>query len=937
MKDFRGEAFLHQLFPNLHTSFYVEQEQKRRKKNGEKTSQIPSEKISIWLKTIKNIHQRYHTDQRTKRKITLSYYNKFVIKTEDFPVGYFEQYLIRERNAGMGDIVLSSDNRSDLISQVVYNQQDSLSHWIDYLLSRDADMFPFWVKFWIFTSLVKLSSYKKDNHTFFRRTKNTTSSFPELNREALSQVVEKILVIVNSNNKSTLGICNFGRLYASFLNQSKQKEERQLKNTQGSWIKYTQGSDCTQLVNSIAGLNTGWCTASESMAGYQLDQGDFYVYYSLDSDNEPRIPRVAIRMESSDIAEIRGISYDQNLDPYIGSVLEEKLNTFGERGNLYLKKVDHMKYLTLIEEKQRSNEELTKSDLRFLYEIDFQIEGFGYDRDPRIQKLKGSLEVLQDLMKIFQCSRNEISTSKEEALSGGIKYHIGDLNLDNFTSDKNLFIPEIISGSLYLNNLLSIQNLKLPQNIGENLSLNKIEKLNGVKLPEFLGCSLMLENLKEIKNVQFPEHIHGSLNLNKLEKIHRVSLPRYIDGTLNLKSLKSAKGVLLPERINYNLDLNNLITTEGLKLPRHLEGGLYLNSLIKIETLKMPEYFDGVLSMDNLKMAKNIYFPEFFKSDIALKQLKSVEKLYLPIELEGNLDLGNLETFTYLKLPRTIEGFLSLEKIAQPEGIVLPRKISDSLFLGKLESARGLIFPGELDGFLDLNSLETVEGLELPKYIGKSLFLRSLTSTTGTKLPEYVGGTFYLGDISSTGKEIKSCSWRWYTNTRDPDAESVCLRGLEAFHAKEYDKALDSFEEALGLRSKDFTIFDDDGYAHNFKSDIYKYMGDTYKALNNFEYALSMYQKACNFAENGTESELYMNQGSILFEMKDYQKALITLEKSIELKTENPDVYKLTGLIFEIQNKHIEGIDAYKKAHKLKQELLINKYDESNTIFDFAS
>ena len=88
--------------------------------------------------------------------------------------------------------------------------------------------------------------------------------------------------------------------------------------------------------------------AGESTAQAQLQGGDFYVYYSNDNGGEPTVPRVAIRMEAGNIAEVRGVAPDQNLDSYIAPVVQEKLEEFPD-GKAYQKKVADMKQLTEID------------------------------------------------------------------------------------------------------------------------------------------------------------------------------------------------------------------------------------------------------------------------------------------------------------------------------------------------------------------------------------------------------------------------------------------------------------------------------------------------------------------------------------------------------------------------------------------------------------
>ena len=59
-----------------------------------------------------------------------------------------------------------------------------------------------------------------------------------------------------------------------------------------------------------------------------------------------------------------------------------------------------MKLLTLIDKKVNNNIELTLDELKFLYEIDDQIKGFGYEEDPRIKEIKRKGK-LKEILKVF--------------------------------------------------------------------------------------------------------------------------------------------------------------------------------------------------------------------------------------------------------------------------------------------------------------------------------------------------------------------------------------------------------------------------------------------------------------------------------------------------------------------------------------------------------
>jgi hypothetical protein len=179
------------------------------------------------------------------------------------------------------------------------------------------------------------------------------------------------------------------------------------------------------LVESLQGHGTGWCTAGESTAQTQLANGDFYVYYSEDKDGKIIIPRAAIRMEGDSIGEVRGVAANQNLDPFIGSVVAEKMKEFPD-GAAYEKKAGDMKRLTTLEKKTTLGQQLTQDDLVFLYELKSPIQGFGYDRDPRIGELRAKRNKEEDAPIVFGCAKEQIARNVNE-IKPDIKAYVGAL------------------------------------------------------------------------------------------------------------------------------------------------------------------------------------------------------------------------------------------------------------------------------------------------------------------------------------------------------------------------------------------------------------------------------------------------------------------------------------------------------------------------------
>lgn len=103
----------------------------------------------------------------------------------------------------------------------------------------------------------------------------------------------------------------------------------------------------------------------------------------MNLDGECVVPRLAIRMDGThQIGEIRGVAKNQNIENHLEEVLEQKLEEFSDKEH-YQRRIQDAKMLTEIYKK----EDLTKEEIRFLYETDRAIEQFGYQEDPRIKKI----------------------------------------------------------------------------------------------------------------------------------------------------------------------------------------------------------------------------------------------------------------------------------------------------------------------------------------------------------------------------------------------------------------------------------------------------------------------------------------------------------------------------------------------------------------------
>jgi len=620
-----------------------------------KGSDKKRERLLNYFNRLEEIHKRVaESKNKSDEKLLKSfYYDLYVIKPEDIPESYFQNQVKLARERGYGNIELTNEDKKRMTDQVIEDQKHSLDKWIEYFLyDEESKSYEMWEKYWVFQGLQNLGKYDKKTYKFSKRDKTTVYPFPPVEREFIFTTLHLMEDYIKDKKgdeeiKSALGSGNFKILYEYVIKQSMLKDKLQSNTTSGKWVKYEQGSDYNILRDSLQGYYTGWCTAAgENFAKSQLAGGDFYVYYSFDNNGEAKIPRIAIRMDGKNkIGEIRGIADRQNMEPEMMPILEEKLKEFPDRDK-YLKKEHDMKLLTLIDKKINNNIELTLDELKFLYEINSKIEGFGYKKDPRIDEIKKKRKIKKDYALIFDV-KEEVALSQEEWKQNPNKFKIldSDLYLRHLVKPNGLVLPHHINGSLSLSNLTSAEGLVLPQSVGGYLDIRNLTSAEGLVLPQSVGGDLHLWSLTSAEGLVLPQDFSGNLYLSNLTSAEDLVLPQSVGGNLDLRSLDSAVELVLPQSVGGNLFLDNLTSAEGLVLPQNIGGNLDLRSLDSAVGLVLPQSVGGNLFLDNLTSAEGLVLPQNVGGNLDLWYLTSAEGLILPY----GFDLDKLECSSYIK------------------------------------------------------------------------------------------------------------------------------------------------------------------------------------------------------------------------------------------------------------------------------------------------
>ena len=571
-----------------------------------KASNVSDKKRERLLKYFEKLEELHNKVAKTKsvngEKLLKSfYYDLYVIKPENIPESYFQNQIRLARERGYGNIELTEEDKRGMTEEVIDDQKKSLDKWIEYFLyDEESKSYEMWEKYWVFQGLQNLGKYDKETSKFSKRDKTTVYPFPPVEREYIFttlKLMEDFLKDKKSKEdiKQALSTGNFRLLYEYVIKQSFLKGEHQSNSTDGKWIKYEQGSDYNILRNSLQGYYTGWCTAAgENFAKSQLAGGDFYVYYSLDKNGEAKVPRIAIRMDGKDkIGEIRGIADNQNMEPEMMSILEEKLKEFPDKDK-YLKKEHDMKLLTLIDKKVNNNIELTLDELKFLYEVNSKIDGFGYKKDPRIEEIKSKRNGRRDYSLIFNVKEEEVALSHEEWLNNPEKFKAlsGNIYLRPLTSAEGLVLPQYVGGNIDLSYLASAEGLVLPQYVGGSIVLDSLTSAEGLALPQHVGRDIVLYSLTSAEGLVLPQHVGGYIDLSHLTNADGLVLPQYVGSSINLSSLTSADGLVLPQYVGYDIDLRSLTSADGLVFPHYFD----LNKLkcpynIKEEIMNNPDKY----------------------------------------------------------------------------------------------------------------------------------------------------------------------------------------------------------------------------------------------------------------------------------------------------------------------------------------------------------
>lgn len=440
---------------------------------GEKVSQDPEARIKNYLDRLEKLVLDPNKEQPRKmlgsetrpRALSLlreMVMNKYVRSNKE----KMAEGAARVEERAARDMGIEARYEGEQLAQrgdiAVADLEKSLDNWISYL-SDANEPYPMWFRYYAFRNVLDLGDFDKDKKEFTKRSEGTVKLFPDIDRGALAYVEQMIEAdkdpdtlehlqkaqqaaanqdipqneLITKEKVANFVKLSFAKQYSEGIKQAGEITPELRAETRGKWIKYGQGTDPTALWSSLQNKGTAWCTKGFGTAETQLNGGDFYVYYTLDKQGNPAIPRIAIRMEGKGIKEVRGVADNhQNLEGNMTEIAEKKMSELPgkekyQKISLDMKKMTAIYKKSFIEDKQSGektylNPTLTKDELTFLYEIDQSIEGFGYQRDPRIEELRDQRNPKEDAPIVFDCKPEQIAYTEKE-ITKNTKAYIGPL------------------------------------------------------------------------------------------------------------------------------------------------------------------------------------------------------------------------------------------------------------------------------------------------------------------------------------------------------------------------------------------------------------------------------------------------------------------------------------------------------------------------------
>ena len=458
-----------------------------------------------------------------EQKLWAASAENLVMDYEDIPEAYWKQQEQILRDNGQGK-ELSRREKEILAEDLIEKQRESINTWSNYLGDKDCP-YPTWFKIYAFDGVSKMGLINKETKEFEKRDKTTVASFPTLNPEVLAKVYRNINEFYAVSKEdwlsqhpddeklvSLIKSGNFPKLYAKELFDTKTiiKTPENSEDIEGDWFTYLEGDE-DELAKVAEG--TGWCIADPNVAHDYLKYGNNGQYRDKETDEESNSKAKFIVFKLKDrnspdgystsgsasirldpdgkVAEISGLDEGQALEDSLVQTVKEKVLSL-PGGKEFLQKFEDKQTLIRLDHKLQKDEDLTKEELSFLYQLDRPIATLDtYNRvDPRIPELKEKYGIEYALEKGIDVDKlasslgpNGVAHNLDTLLDHGANIDVNELVSNLFPGDIPRHLDTLLKygADIDINELVSnlrpvgiVHNLDTLLKHGADIDINEL-------------------------------------------------------------------------------------------------------------------------------------------------------------------------------------------------------------------------------------------------------------------------------------------------------------------------------------------------------------------------------------------------------------------------------------------------------------------------------
>lgn len=440
-----------------------------------------------YLSRLENLIAKYGNSME-KKLWQASIKDGLLVKEENVTEATWESIRQEMRDNGFGSIELTDEIKRENANKWRELQKESLEKWANYL-GDEHSPYPLWFKVYAWDGMTKMGRYDKSKGKYETRNNTTIAPYPNLDPEILAGVFDVVNRYHgngekefyteegerNINLERVAQSGNFSKIYNAIGQDIAPVIEppEKAEDVKGEWVEYNYGEE-DDIARAAGG--TGWCVATPSVGRHYLEYGTYGITddyndgydgeYDGGHDDEyndgnehyehnkakfmffhlidPKTGKLAkngcasIRLDpGGHVAEISGLKEGQALNDSVVGIVEEKAKSL-PGGEEFLPRFADKTHLISLDRKMKNNEDLTKEDLEFLYEIHRPIATLDTynDYDPRINELKEKYSV-------------------EYALDHGLDVDTMIARLDRVSSLKNFDILKKYNSSLNIDDLVS--------------------------------------------------------------------------------------------------------------------------------------------------------------------------------------------------------------------------------------------------------------------------------------------------------------------------------------------------------------------------------------------------------------------------------------------------------------------------------------------------